>query len=306
MSWNPASARRMAVHEFRPPLQAEGRGSAGRGDVPERRAAGTGRVPACSATLGLILVCLLNGKPAAAQDASGLFSCRVVVTGTDMRERPAALERCVRNVVVKVTGKPLPGDDARVVEIAGHADRLVEDIVYLDRMTDIPRHDEQGSRDRPFDLVAHVDPEGLRAELAAAGLKPWLDRPTLLAAVQVSKGAERFRLTADGLPGERQRRALLAAGDAYGMRVSLLTERQTEASTGAAPDPGSLKVSGGTGKVVVLSGMLRWSDADFGWNAEWRLNREGTERAWSISGVSFDEAFRSGVGGAAAALSGPE
>ena len=188
-------------------------------------------------TAMVLCVCLLDAGPAAAQDASGLFTCRVIVTGTDLRERPAGLERCVRAVVVKVTGMPQLADDPRAFAIAGRAAGLVEDIVYLDRMTDLPRHDEQGTRDRPFDLVAHVDPEKLRAELASVGLKPWLDRPTLLASVQVSTGAERFRLTADGLAGERQRRALLAAGETYGLRVALLTERQTEALAGGAPGP---------------------------------------------------------------------
>ncbi len=244
--------------------------------------------------------------PSSAQEASGLFSCRVIVTGTDMRERPAALERCVRDVVVRVTGMPRLAGEARVDAIAGHAADLIEDIVYLDRMTDLPRHDEQGTRDRPFDLVAHVDPARMRSELAQAGLKQWLDRPTLLASVRVSRGGEDFPLTADGLQGERQRRALLSAGETYGMRVVLLTEGQTGAAGGVAPDPGALRLADGTGRVVALNGTLTWSDADFGWNAEWRMASGGQPRSWGIRGVSFDEAFRSGVGGAAAALSGPE
>lgn len=244
--------------------------------------------------------------PSLAQEVPDLFSCRVIVTGTDMRERPAALERCVRNVVVRVTGMPRLAGDPRVDAIAGHAADLIEDIVYLDRMTDLPRHDEQGTRDRPFDLIAHVDPARMGAELARAGLKQWLDRPTLLVSVRVSKEGEDFPLTADGLQGERQRRALLSAGETYGVRVALLTERQTGAAGGAGPDPGTLRLTDGAGRVLVLNGTLTWSDADFGWNAEWRITSGGgRQRSWDIRGVSFDEAFRSGVGGVAAALSGP-
>ena len=55
---------------------------------------------------------------------------------------------------------------------------------------------------------------------------------------------------------------------------------------------------------VSLEGKLVWSDNDFGWNADWRLVQEGKERGtWSVRGVSFDDAYRAGVGGAAELLS---
>src|SRR5437762_1290754 len=121
-------------------------------------------------------------------------------------------------------------------------------------MTDIPHHDEQGTRDRPFDLIAHVDPDRLRQALAAAGLRPWLDRPTLAVSVAIRpRDGANFRITPEDDASERHQ-SLLAAADRFGMRVALGTERATS-----------------------LDGELVWSEADFGWNATWRLLRDGAE-----------------------------
>ena len=229
---------------------------------------------------------VLLAAPALAADP-GLFTCRVIVTGTDLRTRPEALERCIRRVVVKVTGRPSLEDDPRTAAIARHGEALIEDLVYLDRMSDVPHHDEQGTRDRPYDLIAHVAPERLGQELTKAGLRPWLERPKLVAHIQVTpKDGAGFVLDADGDAGERQRQALLAAADRFGLRVALPTGAQ--AQSGVAPDG------------VPLEGELAWSDADFGWNAAWRLGGDGAR--WEVRGVSFDEAYRAGLGGAAERL----
>ncbi|GAC1341345.1 MAG: DUF2066 domain-containing protein [Acetobacteraceae bacterium] len=216
-----------------------------------------------------------------------LYTCRVYVTGTDMRSRPAGLERCVRDVLVKVAGAPDLAADPRLTELGTRAAQMVEDLVYLDRMTDEPIHDEQGTRDRPFDLVAHVDPQAVAGLLHELGAAAWVTtRPVLLAVVDVAKDGAGFPVTADGPQGERQRRALLAAGETFGMRVALPTIDRWP-----APDQPLARAPGG---VVALTGSMRWSEADAGWNCQWRLG----DREWSISGVSFDEAFRAGVAGA--------
>ena len=245
-------------------------------------------------------VLLLLPPPARAHGlatASPLLECRVIVTGTDMRSRPDAMARCVRDVVVRVTGRPDLADDPKVDGMVAQAPGLVEDFAYLDRMTDIPTHDEQGTRDRPFDFVAHVDPAKLQAALDAAGLHAWLDRPTLLALVTVSRDGERFALTGDGPFGERQREAILDASRRYGLRVALPTEAQAVHLDALTPE--QTGVGGLSKRAAVLRGALTWSDADFGWNARWQFDGGAS---WEVRGVSFDAAFRSGVGGAAQRL----
>src|SRR5262245_64027236 len=44
---------------------------------------------------------------------------------------------------------------------------------------------------------------------------------------------------------------------------------------------------------AALVGSLAWSDAAMGWIGEWRLDAGGRSHGWRISGVTFDDAFRS-------------
>ena len=253
----------------------------------------------------LVAAILALATPATAQtlaDQPQLLQCDVIVTGTDMRTRPAAMDRCVRDVVIRVTGRPDLEDAPSVAAIAAAAPKLVEDFAYLDRMTDIPTHDEQGTRDRPFDFVAHVDPAALATALAAAGLHPWLARPTLVALVTIARGDQSFPLTGDGVYGERQREAILDASRRYGLRIALPTVSQAADLDRLTPE--DLKVGGAGKPAVVLTGSLVWSDADFGWNASWQLRGDPAAAPWSVRGVSFDAAFRAGIGGAVQALAG--
>ena len=241
--------------------------------------------------VGLPVAVMLSLLGARAPAQADLFSCREIVTGTDPTLHPDAIERCVRDVAVKLTGQPSIAEDKRLDTLVADASTLIEDYVYLDRMSDIPMHDEQGTRERPYDLIAHLDPERVRAGLRAAGLTPWPDRPALLVRVSVVKDDARFALDADSVVGERQRQSLLSAGKRFGMRVVLPTRAQV--ASGQTP-----RVRGGQ---ATLSGELIWSPAAFGWIGRWRLDGD----AWEIAGVSFDAAFRSGVGGAVARLSRP-
>jgi hypothetical protein len=239
----------------------------------------------------------------------------VFVTGSDLRERPDGISRCFAQVLAKVSGDPTLADDPRLAPIAENAVAMVEDFVYLDRMSGIPLHDEQGTRDRPFDLVVNFDPRKIDAALAMLGHHPWrAERPALfvLAAIRDRTGAE-YTLSADLLRGEPQRRALRDAGERFGLRVILvpdadLASADTEASALLARVAGALK---GSGDVVGLIGTVRWSEPDTGWDTQWRLVAPDGARTkvpahapWGITGASFDEAYRDGVGGAAAILSG--
>ena len=52
-----------------------------------------------------------------------------------------------------------------------------------------------------------------------------------------------------------------------------------------------------------VTGTLSWSEAGFDCVGRWTMADSGKEWAWEVRGVSFDEAFRSSVGGAASRLS---
>ena len=66
---------------------------------------------------------------------------------------------------------------------------FVEGFSYRDLMEGIPVHDEQGSRDRPYDLTVIFEPDEVDAALAALGSAPWTGpRPELLVVVAVRNG----------------------------------------------------------------------------------------------------------------------
>ena len=252
----------------------------------------------------VVLSTVSSAQPAGSP--TSLYQCTVIVTGTDMRNRPSAMAQCLRRVLAKVSGDPALADDPRLEDVASRAGTLAESFAYFDRMSDIPHHDEQGSRDRPFDLVVEFDPAKADATLAALGSAPWRNRPALVVAVSVKdQDGTDYMLSADGVDGERQREALFAAADRFGMRVILLPKQDLPGRDATGPEivARAARTVRST-DLAALTGALVWSDADAGWVGTWHVARGGRESSWSIRGVSFDDAFRNAIGGAAAVLSG--
>jgi hypothetical protein len=239
------------------------------------------------------MLCALPAGAAPVWPESSLYAARAYVTGTRAETRQDGILTAFRRVLIKVSGNPSLADDDRVTSLEPLAAAMVEDLAYQDRMSDEPHHDEQGTRDRPFDLSVSFDPTRIDAALALLGEKPWTGpRPRLLVHADIDDRGAKFPLSADGETDERHREALIAAADRFGMRVALTPLE------GAGPMQGT--------NTVALRGSLTWDDSQFGWVAEWRLEASGATRRWKITGVSFDDAYRAGVAGALAVLSGHE
>ncbi len=237
-------------------------------------------------TARLCLLLLLFGAPAAGAD---LYGSVTIVSGMDGRSRPEGLMRALRQVLVKVSGNPAWLDDPRVGD--SRPDQAVRSLAYLDRFTNLPKHDEQGSRDRPYDLVAHFEPGAVDGLLRGWGDAPWPEpRPTLAVDIVIApRVGPAFPMRADTDTDERHRGALLAAADLIGLEVAI------PATLAPKPPPaGSLH----------LVGRLEWSDRDAGWNSEWQVERSGAVHRWAGRGEGFDAAYRTGLLGAAASLSG--
>lgn len=257
------------------------------------------------------LLLAVSSVSARAEEASYLAvpldQCSVIVTGTDMRSRPDGLSRCLAQVLAKVSGDPSVGDDPKFAAIGAKAGELVEDFAYFDRMSDQPMHDEQGSRDRPFNLVVHFDPPKVDAALADLGRKPWRGiRPTLAVVISITDQRDgHYPLAADTLDGERQREALYAAGQRFGLRIALfpLAAMPRADATGVEIEDAARRVIQ-SAPLAALSGSLVWTPKEYGWTGTWRMQHDGASKSWTIKGVSFDEAFRNAVGGAGAVLSG--
>jgi hypothetical protein len=160
---------------------------------------------------------------------------------------------------------------------------------YFDRMSGLPHHDDQGTRDRPFTMTAIFAPAKVAAALAALGETPRKGpRPDVLLDVKVAGPASNFALQAGPVQGydmpELMRASLDDAAAHYKLHVKL-------------PANGTKMPASG---LMVVMGNLTWSDKVFGWIATW--DSRGVQ--WGERGVSFDDAFRGALAGALAIASG--
>ncbi len=242
--------------------------------------------------------------------ANDLYRAQAIVTGQGEENRAFGVATALQEVLAKVSGDPRLVDDPRVAALAGQAGTWVAGFSYRDRMAGIPVHDEQGTRDRPYDLTVRFHPAKIDAALRSLGSQAWTDhRPRVALVLAVRNGSSAYLLAADGKRGRDLREALAAAARRFGMPV-LLPDEAALAMAGLnlaalLADPAGLKaIAKSAGGEVALAGSLLWSDEALGWIAEWRLDSKGKIYRWQIAGVSFDAALRSAVGGTAQILSG--
>ncbi|UPJ48224.1 DUF2066 domain-containing protein [Bradyrhizobium sp. 200] len=240
-----------------------------------------------------------------------LYRAKVTVTGQGEANRIFGFAVCLEDVLIKVSGAQKLSGDRRLAAYKSNAKGLVKTFSYRDQFFGKPIRDEQGTRDRPYDLTVEFEENRIDDILRALGLKPWLShRPRLAVFVGMEQGARNYIVTADGAQSDLQRDALLAAADKRGMDIVLPSAAALSKSniTGAelrtAPFPALAPIAAEQGGEVVLVGRLVWDDRDLGWATAWQMDWGGRTHRWQIHGVTFDEAFRRGIGSAAQILSG--
>ena len=225
-----------------------------------------------AADLALLLVL---GAGAAAADPA-LTRCTAIVTGQGEASRATGFARCLGEVLAKVSGDARLAGDPAVAELA--AAPLVAGFSYRDRMEGIPVHDEQGSRDRPYDLTVDFDPVAIDAALKSLGRTPWTaPRPTLAVLIAVAIGGEAFVLAGDGDRGRDMREALAAAAKKSGLPL-VVPDTATLAGLGAsvptgtggdpawpaADDAALRRIAAESGADLALAGRLAWDDDALG------------------------------------------
>lgn len=256
-----------------------------------------------------VLLMLFGLGAAQAARIDHLYRAQVVVSGQGEANRAAGFAICLEDVLVKLSGDPRLIGDPKVAEIAAKAGDLVAGFQYRDRMSGVPIHDEQGSYDRPHDLTVDFDQIKIDAVLEQLGREPWLSqRPRVVVFLDVKpRTGAPFTLASDssGPSDADMRFSLAAAAERVGMPMALPTAAN---AAKAMPDAASIEaaadVAAKGGEEAALTGRLAWSDEAKGWIADWRMDAGDKGYQWRRAGVSFDEAFRNGMRGAAQILSG--
>lgn len=234
---------------------------------------------------------LLPFGAAGAELPDSLYGATAIVTGYDMRSRPAGFAQCLREVLVKVTGDPsLPSHPQLPADAAPYVTRFS----YFDPIAHRRPHDDQGSYDRSYDLTVQFDRVKVDTLVAALGRKIWRDqRPVVLPVIRMHGSAKPwtvdFPVTADDPAAEPQRLALRNAASKYGLEIRF-PERALVGALEASmdrPEPDTMTRA----EAMLVVGALRWTPEDLGWSGSWRGRWIGREYRAGVRGVGFDEAF---------------
>jgi hypothetical protein len=230
-----------------------------------------------------------------------------IVAGYDKEAtRLVGFGHCLREVLVRVSGEPRLERDPRVAALASHAVALVASYDYSDFLIRTgPVHDDQGTGDeRPYDLVVRFDPAKIDATLRELGVPPWPGPRPEVVPVQWVKGlAGAYLLSAEVKAAVEQRGSLADAAAQYGMPLHIPSEAELarwSVTPGGFPAPRAEPQDG----QMMVAGTLEFSEAAPGWTGHWRMRWHGADYVWGISGVNYDAAFRSLIGGAARVAAG--
>jgi len=262
--------------------------------------------------IGISLAATLAwGAGASAAATADLYRAQTIVTGQAEPNRSIGFAACLEDVLIKVSGALQLASDPRLAAYKSRAADFVSAYHYHDQMSGTPTRDEQGTRDRPYDLIVDFDATKIDDLLNSLGLKPWLSqRPVLAVFVEMEQGTRKYIVTADAKQSDLQRDSLLAAAAKRGVSIvlpdvaALTTSKIDGAELTAMPSTTLAPVAAGQGAEATLVGRLVWVDAELGWATEWRMDRQNRPHQWQARGITFDEAFRRGIGGAAQILSG--
>ena len=259
-----------------------------------------------AAALASLAIAPMAPPPAQESPYQSVF----VVTGTGETNRMTGFAETLRQVLVKLSGDQRLASDPRVTELMKDAKAYVAGYTYLDLKSGIHLSDEQGSYDRPHYLTVDFDHEKLNAVLASLGRKPWLARPRLTVFLGVSRYAIGYVAASDSDRDAAMRDSFANASRRYGVKINFPDQASVVASLPTfdalqKADAASLNaIAKGTGGDQALIGTLVWSDPDHGWIADWRIAVNSEAHHWQLKGISFDDAFRSALAGAAQVLSG--
>ena len=89
--------------------------------------------------------------------ADNLYRAQTIVTGQGEANRIIGFAACLEDVLIKVSGALKLAGDPRLDVYKSRSADFVSGYSYHDQMSGTPKRDEQGTRDRPYDLVVDFE-----------------------------------------------------------------------------------------------------------------------------------------------------
>lgn len=240
-----------------------------------------------------------------------LYRARTIVTGQRPETRIPGLQRCLPQALVRVSGDARLAQHPDLAALSSKPDFAVTGWSYRDLYAFRPIRDEQGTRDRPYEMTVQYDPHQIDGLLLKLGSRPWLaTRPRIVVFLAVHHISKTYLLGFFGDEGELMRESFQEAAWNSAIEVAIpaadLFERAklTAENLPEAPLAKLAELLRDRPGQVPLAASLRWNKHLPGWDADWRFTAGEAEHRWSVSAGNFDAAFRNGIGGAAQILSG--
>ena len=259
-----------------------------------------------------IALCLCSITTSSATEQSALYRSAAIVTGQELPNRVAAAKAALPRVLIKLSGDPSIANDARIAPYIKRAIDLVSAFTYRDQMAGVPVRDEQGTRDRPYDLTLQFDPAKIDDLLRKLDRKQWSGaRPTIAVFVSFNH-TRRYTVTRDDPSSLGPREALASASERAGLDIAIPMSYQARESFADtvplnAPLESKAKLAAALTPSAtehpVLTGHAVWDDDQLGWRTTWQLDARGKTIRWTVDQVTYDEAFRNGLIGTAQILS---
>jgi hypothetical protein len=239
-----------------------------------------------------LLLALMPPQAVALQPAD-LYRAETIVTGMFEPERTRGFRIGLSEVLLKLTGDAWLAEDPRIAPLMKEPHPLVDAFEYEDRMKDIPVHDEQGTRERPYFLRMRFNAQALDRALAKMGAGKWTERPLTAVWLGVKTEGGAYVLSRSGPEGYGQRLAMIDSGMRLGIPIVL--PRDPGASGVAFADVEAdlmdkMAATSGDAPAVLL-GVLSARGGD-PWRIAWHLRWKGRQASWGEEGMSFDVAFR--------------
>jgi len=242
----------------------------------------------------LLLVLVLVSAGVDAARLSDPFQTEVDAEGRDSVSRDAALERALRDVLVRVTGSTISVNEPAAQALLKQPGRLVEQYRFLDVPAGEPGAAQQLRLWVQFDGVA------LAREVRRAGLPYWgRERPDVLVWLAVDDRGQRYlvaenaqRAVADALNQAASRRGLPLTLPL----MDLQDQRAVQFTDIWGGFIGSVEAASQRYRPqIILLGKLGRARGRSGWRADWTVLGKGDRQSWTAHANELGAGIDQGI-----------